>query len=90
MSQISGGTVLNLNHKHDIETTSLDVWCTEYGFKLPVEPSEYSPDGEQIVITVNRGLEKGDKVILTRVSHGQQFIVLSRYFEVDAQGEDDE
>ena len=31
----------------------------------------------------------GQQFIMTRVSHGQQFIVLSRYFEVDKQGEDD-
>ena len=68
---------------------TLDAWCTEYGHKLPVNPSTYNPDGDQICITINRGLEKGDKVIMSRVSHGQQFVVLSRYFEVDKPGEDD-
>ena len=68
---------------------TLDAWCTEYGHKLPVDPENYNPDGEQICITINRGLEKGDKVIMSRVSHGQQFVVLSRYFEVDKPGEDD-
>lgn len=83
------GTVLSLQHKHVINTNTLEAWVTEYGTKLPFNPSEHNPDGEQIVVTINRGLEKGDKVIMTRVSHGQQFIVLSRYFEVDKQGEDD-
>lgn len=83
------GTTLSLQHKHVINTSTLDAWVTEYGTRLPVDPSEHNPDGEQIVVTINRGLEKGDKVIMTRVSHGQQFIVLSRYFEVDKQGEDD-
>lgn len=69
---------------------TLDAWCTEYGHKLPVDPENYNPDGEQICITINRGLEKGDKVIMSRVSHGQQFIVLSRAFEVDKPGEDDD
>ena len=82
-------STLTLHHKHGIMTSTLDAWVTEYGTKLPVDPSTYNQDGEQTVITINRGLEKGDKVIMTRVSHGQQFIVLSRYFEVDKQGEDD-
>lgn len=79
-----GGETLPLNHSHTINTITLDAWVTEYGTKLPREK-----DDEQTVVTINRGLEKGDKVIMTRVSHGQQFIVLSRYFEVDKQGEDD-
>lgn len=82
-------STLTLHHKHGIATRTLDAWVTEYGHRLPVDPSEYDPDGEQTVITINRGLEKGDKVIMTRVSHGQQFIVLSRYFEVDKQGDAD-
>lgn len=84
-----GGPVLTLHHKHEIATSTLDVRVTEYGHELPRDPSIYDEGGEQVVITINRGLEKGDKVIMTRVSHGQQFIVLSRYFEVDKQGEDD-
>lgn len=82
-------SILTLHHKHGINTSTLDAWVTEHGHKLPVDPSEYDQTGEQTVITINRGLEKDDKVIMTRVSYGQQFIVLSRYFEVDKQGEDD-
>lgn len=84
------GTVLSLKHKHTIATSTLDAWVTEYGHKLPVDPSDYDEAGEQVCITINRGLEKGDKVVMTRVSGGQQFVVLSRYFEVDKQGEEDE
>lgn len=83
-------SILTLHHKHGIKTRTLDAWCTEYGHKLPVDPENYNPDGEQVCITINRGLEKGDKVIMSRVSHGQQFIVLSRAFEVDKPGEDDD
>lgn len=83
------GTTLSLQHKHVINTNTLEAWVTEYGTKLPFDPIEHNPDGEQIVITINRSLEVGDSVIMTRVSHGQQFVVLSRYFEVDKQGEDD-
>lgn len=82
-------TSVTLKHNHDIYTNTLEAWVTEYGHELPVDPEEHKEDGEQVVITINRGLEKGDKVIMTRVSHGQQFIVLSRYFEVDKQGDAD-
>lgn len=49
-----------------------DIVCYEDGNPLPVE------DG---FIILNRGLEKGDKVLLLRVLRGQQFIILSRIFE---------
>ena len=79
----------DLNSNTTVVTTALDAWCTEYGHKLPREPKDYKEDADQIVITLNRGLEVDDKVIMTRVSSGQQFIVLSRIFEVDKPGEDD-
>ena len=56
--------------------------CNEFGEDLPVES-----DSEKIVITLNRGLEKGDKVIMLRVYSGQRFIILSRIFT--RQDEDD-
>jgi len=90
MSKISGGTTLFLNHEHSNATSTIEAWVTEYGHKLPVEPDTYNVDGEQVVVTINSGLHKDDKVIMTRVSSGQQFIVLSRYFEVDKRGSDDE
>lgn len=74
----------------EIVTSTLDAWVTEYGHKLPRDPDEYNMDGEQVCITINRSLQKGDSVIMSRVSHGQQFIVLSRYFPVDKAGDDDE
>ena len=78
-------TTLPMEHTHSINTTVVNGWATEYGHRLPVDK-----DDERIIITINRGLEDGDKVVMTRVSGGQQFVVLSRYFEVDKQGEDDE
>lgn len=48
-----------------------DIACYENGQALPVK------DG---YITLNRGLETGDKVLLLRVQHGQRFIILSRVF----------
>lgn len=45
--------------------------CTENGQAL-----ESGPNG----ITLNRGLQPGDKVLLLAVQHGQKFIVLSRLF----------
>lgn len=80
-----GGSKLTLKHEHEIEDTILDAWVTEYGHKL-----NSTKDDEQICITINRSLQKGDSVIMSRVSHGQQFIVLSRYFPVDKAGDDDE
>lgn len=81
---------ITLKHKHDIKTKTLNAWVTEYGSKLPVKPENYQGDEEQIVITINRSLEVGDRVIMSMVSHGQQFVVLSRYFEVDNPGKDDD
>lgn len=48
-----------------------DIICYEQGEPLPIE------DG---YIILNRRLEVNDKVILLKVSGGQQFIVLSRVF----------
>lgn len=48
------------------------IVCYEDGKPLPVK------DG---YIILNRGLERGDKVLLLRVMRGQQFIILSRIFE---------
>jgi hypothetical protein len=84
-----GGDGITLKHKHSIATSTLDAWVTEYGTRLPREPEDYDESGEQVCITINRSLKKGDSVIMSRVSHGQQFIVLSRYFPVDKAGDDD-
>lgn len=87
---IESPTTLPLKHSHSIHDVTLDAWITEYGHRLPRDPEDYNADGDQICLTLNRSLEEGDSVIMTRVSHGQQFIVLSRYFPVDEQGEDDD
>lgn len=50
--------------------------CTEHGTDLPTDSNS-----DRIVITINRKLEKDDKVLMLRVSSGQKFIVLSRLFE---------
>lgn len=73
-------TTLPLKHTHGINTSTLDAWVTEFGEKLPVDPENYQQSGSEVVITMNRGLEKDDKVIMLRVSAGQRFIVLSRIF----------
>lgn len=56
----------------------LDAKCTEFGVDLPV-----ASDSDKIVFTTNRALEKDDKVLMLKVSGGQQFIVLSRIFRRD-------
>lgn len=73
---------IRLSHTHEIydtytgggsASTALDdVHCIENGEDLPIE------DG---YVILNKKLEVGDRVILLRVQHGQQFIVLSRVFE---------
>lgn len=73
-------TTLPLKHLHGINTSTLDAWVTEFGEKLPVDPEQYKQSGDQVIITMNRALEKDDKVIMLRVSSGQRFIVLSRIF----------
>jgi hypothetical protein len=60
----------------EIDDTVVSAKCTEDSVDLPT-----SSDTEKIVVTLNRGLEKGDKVVMLRVSSGQKFIVLSRIFE---------
>lgn len=72
---------VTLNHEHSINDKILDG----YVFEGPEDDDDHKfsveSNDEQIVITINRGLRKGDKVIMLRVSSGQQFIVLSRVFE---------
>jgi hypothetical protein len=73
--------VLPLKHAHAIHDTVVDAYVYEEGkddddHKLLVEK-----DDERIVVTVNRALQKNDKVVMLRVCGGQRFIVLSRVFE---------
>lgn len=66
-----------LSHTHTLSQGSTgtgleNVVCTENGTALPADSTG---------ITLNRGLEVGDKVLLLRVQRGQKYIVLSRVFE---------
>lgn len=49
-----------------------NIVCLENGVQLPIAGN---------VVTINRGLIVGDKVLLLRVLDGQKFIILSRIFE---------
>lgn len=77
---VSGATLVpnEINAETTVIDTVLDAKCTEHGVDLPVDSNT-----ERIVFTTNRKLEKGDKVLMMRVSSGQKFIVLSRIFEHD-------
>lgn len=70
------GASVTLNHKHTNETTVLDAVCNEHGEELPKDA-----DDERIVVTINRALKKGDRVIMLRVCSGQEYIIMSRVFE---------
>lgn len=76
----SGSTLVptEINAETTVIDTVLEAKCTEHGVDLPVDSNI-----ERIVFTTNRKLEKGDKVLMMRVSSGQKFIVLSRIFEHD-------
>lgn len=67
-----------LNSQTKVVDTVLSARCVENkdgDHPLPVES-----DDDKIVVTINRALKKGDKVVMLRVSGGQRFIVLSRVF----------
>ena len=68
----------DFNKDTTIIDTVLDAKCTEFGVDLPIKS-----DSNKIVFTTNRALEKDDKVLMLKVSDGQQFIVLSRIFRRD-------
>ena len=68
----------DFNEDTTIVDTVLEAKCTEFGVDLPIDS-----DSDKIVFTTNRALEKDDKVLMLKVSGGQQFIVLSRIFRRD-------
>ena len=71
--------------KTEIVDTVLDAFVNEHGdteHHLPVDP-----DDEKIIVTINRGLQKDDKVIMLRVCGGQKFVILSRVFKRDDESE---
>lgn len=59
-----------------VDPITLEGSCVEHGEDLPVEQKD-----NNLVITYNRGLKKDDKVLMLKVSNGQQFVILSRVFE---------
>lgn len=72
----------NTTHNHTVTDATIQpagqcsteltgITCYENGQALP-------NDG---FITLNRGLEVGDKVLMLRVQHGQKYVVLSRVFQ---------
>lgn len=65
----------DFNSQTEIVNTVVEAVCKEFGQDLPVDSNN-----DEITFTINRGLEKGDKVIMLKVSGGQRFIVLSRIF----------
>ena len=70
-----------LRHTHVIHDTYTGGGSAEDG----LDSTTYYEDGESLPIEnnyaiVNSKLKLGDKVLLLRVAHGQQFIVLSRVF----------
>lgn len=69
----------------EIVDTVLDAFVNEHGDTdnhLPVES-----DNDKIVVTINRGLQVDDKVIMLRVCGGQKFVILSRVFKRDDESE---
>ena len=71
--------------KAEIVDTVLDAFVNEHGdtdHHLPVDP-----DNDKIVVTINRGLQVDDKVIMLRVCGGQKFVILSRVFKRDDESE---
>ena len=55
----------------ECSTELTEIVCYENGKALPYEG----------FVTLNRGLEVGDKVLLLRVQRGQKYVVLSRVFQ---------
>lgn len=78
---IPNPTVLSLNHAHAIHDTVIKGHVYEGKDDDEKHRFETEADDDKIIITINRALKKGDKVIMLRVSSGQQFVVLSRVFE---------
>ena len=74
-----------LNAKTTVDDTVLDAYCQEFKMdddhKLPTEP-----DDDKIVVTINKALEVGEKVVMLKVCSGQEFIVLSRMYDLGHEG----
>lgn len=74
-----------LNAKTTVDDTVLDAYCQEFKMddehKLPAVP-----DDDKIVVTINKALEVGEKVVMLKVCSGQEFIVLSRMYDLGHEG----
>jgi len=75
----------DLTSKTTVDDTVLDAYCHEFKMddehKLPAEP-----DDDKIVVTINKALEVGEKVVMLKVCSGQEFIVLSRMYDLGHEG----
>lgn len=75
----------DLNAKTTVDDTVLDAYCQEFKMddehKLPAVP-----DDDKIVVTINKALEVGEKVVMLKVCSGQEFIVLSRMYDLGHEG----
>lgn len=74
-----------LNAKTTVDDTVIDAYCQEFKMddehKLPAVP-----DDDKIVVTINKALEVGEKVVMLKVCSGQEFIVLSRMYDLGHEG----
>ena len=73
--------------KTEIVDTVLDAFVNEHGDTDNHLPVEIPEDKSKIVVTINRGLQVDDKVIMLRVCGGQKFVILSRVFKRDDESE---
>lgn len=79
------GPGITLKHKHTNEDTIIEATVTEHGETLDSVLMPESGPTERVV-TINRALKKGDKVVMLRVCSGQEYIILSRVFEEGSNG----
>jgi hypothetical protein len=81
----TSATSSGLNAKTTVDDTVIDAYCQEFKMddehKLPAEP-----DDDKFVVTINKALEVGEKVVMLKVCSGQEFIVLSRMYDLGHEG----
>ena len=85
MPGTNAGSGITLKHKHTNEDTIIEATVTEHGETLDSVLMPESGPTERVV-TINRALKKGDKVVMLRVCSGQEYIILSRVFEEESNG----
>ena len=70
---------VGLEHTHRVNsTTSASALSGSYATSLDLSGAYESLSGLDGLITVTEGIRTGDVLLMLRVSHGQQFIVLSK------------